>query len=82
MCQVIDKHFGKFSPDEKEEFFMEIIREVNAEWSRDQKNSPDIVKVDSNVLTLLAHTVLRHDLAYLNKNKLSVLEFLLILSLN
>lgn len=82
MCLLIDQYFGSFSAEEQEEFFIEIIREVNAEWIKEQKVNASIVKIDSHVLIFLAHTVQRFNIVFLNKNKLSVLEFLLILSFN
>lgn len=52
------------------------------QWVEAQKVSTTLVKVDHNALYILAELISRYDMTYFNKNKLTILEFLLILAFN
>ena len=58
------------------------MREVNLQWVKEQRASLTLVRIEYNVLSLLAHLITKYDIAYFNKNKLTILEFLLILAFN
>lgn len=46
---------------------------VNANWVEAQGVSKSLVKVEPNVLFLLAELISRYDMTYFNKNKLTIL---------
>lgn len=54
---LLNRIFPHFSSDEKEEFFIEMVRTVNIQWVEDQKKKQTLVRVEYNVIYLLSRLI-------------------------